>query len=440
MSSTDNEIKRLQDENAQLKKEVERLRKVEKEFDEYKAVNPVQNKVPSFVKANVNHPAQVSGQKSGHKGYCRHIPERIDKIKPLIASHCPDCGSKLGATQEIRSRYVTDLSLRVKATNTRYDIHRKYCPKCKKLVEKQAPGVLPHARFGLNLMLLVMYLRLGLSMPGAKVCELLGTLYDISISEGEIVVILKQLVVAFGDHYSYLEKMVKFARVKHTDSTGWRVNGKNYFAWVFIGAGNVLYKIRKRNNSKVALQLFGTKQQGKILVVDRHSAFRTLAEAAGYLLQLCWAHILRDTKDLARDFGREGQYVHRKLKNIFALASGLNHNGTIEQVEQLKGEIIQLTRRHYKHITIRRFVNSLANRDINNLFRFVTDPEIEPTNNISERELRKLVIIRKISNGSRSTRGANATAMLLSVVETLRFNDKNILHGLQDILNIASGQ
>ena len=175
------------------------------------------------------------------------------------------------------------------------------------------------------------------------------------------------------------------------------------------------------------------------MVVDRHSAFRTLAEKAGFLLQVCWSHILQDTKGLARDFGTEGLYVHKKLKEIFALAKGLNHKGSVEMVEQLNGMVFELTQRHYTHITVRRFVNNLYWREGENLFRFVTDPEIEPTNNISERELRALVIIRKISNGSRSCRGAATTAMLLSVVQTLRFRKENVLLGLQSILKNPSG-
>jgi transposase len=175
-----------------------------------------------------------------------------------------------------------------------------------------------------------------------------------------------------------------------------------------------------------------------VLVVDRYSAFRTLAEKAGFLLQLCWSHILADTKDLAKNFGAEGKYVHRKLKVIYALAKGLNHKGTPEQIEQLKGEILQLTLRHYEHITIRRFVNNLYNRDVNDLFRFVNDPEIDPTNNISERELREMVIIRKISNGSKSPRGANTTAILMSIIQTIRLNKENLLQGLQKIINNPS--
>lgn len=461
MSSLKKENERLQRENEKLKEEIDRLKrekekiasekekiisekqKLEKEFEEFKAKQAVtvSNLQKALnIKADMKRKHNPVGAPKGHKGYTRHIPERIDSIKPLIPKRCPHCKTRLpGETQEVRSRYVTDIILTSKVKTTRYDIHRKYCPKCKKLVEPEVPNVLPHARFGLNLMLLVMYLRLGLRLPGNKVRDYFMNLYNLEISEAGIAVILKQLVVAFGDYYSYLEKMVKIARVKYTDTTSWRVNGKNYFAWVFIACGIVLYKIKKRNNHKVALEVFGKKQKHKILVVDRLSVFRTLAEKVGFLLQLCWSHILEDSKELDRDFGAEGRYVHRRLKEIYALADGLDHKGTPEMVEQLKGEIFQLTQRNYKHLAVWKFVKNLYYRDVENLFRFVTDPEIDPTNNISERELRELVIIRNISKGSRSVKGANTTATLLSIIQTLRLGKQNVLKGLQGILKNPSG-
>jgi len=431
------EIRILKEENSKLK---ERLKKVEKDFEEFKSLHAttVDNlKQALKIKANSKIISKPLGAPKGHKGYSRHIPERIDCIKVLNPKNCPNCRTLLSDTQEIRHRNITDVKLKLDVVNTRYDIHRKYCTTCKKIIEPEVPNVLPHAKFGLNLMLLVMYLKLGLRLSNYKVCEYFTTMYNLEISAGEISNILKQLAREYADYYTYLENLVKLARVKHTDSTGWRVNGKNYFAWAFITAGTVIYKISKRNNHKVALA-FLKKQKGNILVVDRHSAFRTLAEKSGFLLQLCWSHILADTKDLKKNFGAEGKYVHTHLKEIYALAKMLDHKGTEEQIEQLKGEILQLTLRHYKHITIRRFVNNLYNRDVENLFRFVNDPEIDATNNISERELRSLVIIRKLSNGSKSTRGANTTAILLSMIQTLKLRKENILTGLQKILQNTS--
>lgn len=67
-----------------------------------------------------------------------------------------------------------------------------------------------------------------------------------------------------------------------------------------------------------------------------------------------------------------------------------------------------------------------------------TYPEVEPTNNISERELRKLVMQLKISNGSRSVAGAETIAVLYSVVETLKHQNKPVFPGLKDILTSES--
>src|SRR3989344_4767982 len=434
LSNSFSKIKELED-------EIERLKKVEKEFDKLKFIHlqTVSSlKKALKIKPSWNKIPKSSGAHLGHKGYARHIPERIDKIRELNPKRCPHCNTKLGQTQEIRSRHITDIKLTSKVKTTRFDIHRKYCPQCKKLVEPEVKGALPHARFGLNLMLLVMYLKLGMRLPCNKICSYFMDMHNLKISEGEIIGILRQLIVAFGDYYSYLEQLVKLARIKHSDTTSWRINGKSYVAWVFIACGVVLYKIRRSNCHKVGL-VFLKKQKGNILVVDRHCAFRLLAKKAGFLLQLCWSHILQDTKQLAEEFGTEGKYIHKKLKEIYALAKGLNHKGNQEMVEQLKAEVFQLTLRCYNHSTIRKFVNNLYYRDGNGLFMFITDPEIDPTNNISERELRALVVIRKISNGSRSVRGANATAMLLSIIQTLRLRKENVLQGLQTILKNPSG-
>lgn len=443
----------MSSENELLKKEIERLKrelekvlqekeKIEKEFEEFKAKHA--GTVEELKKALHLKPDQRAKKKKlgahkGHPGYTRHIPERIDHIIPLNPVSCPICGEKfLGKTQEIRERYVTDIKFASDLENIKYEIHRKYCRKCKKIVEPEISNVIPYARFGLNLMFLVIYLRLGLRLPVNKIREYFQTMHEINISKGEIILISHQIAKIFGPYYKILEHLLKIARVRHSDTTGWRINGKNYTAWTFISACNVLYKITRKGNTKVPLKLFGKKQQGKILVVDRHSIFRSLAEKAGYILQLCWSHILDDSKGLARDFGREGRYVHRKLKQIFEDAKSLNHQGTDAQVQKLKKRIQKLSQRHYKHKTIWKFTKNLAQRDIENLFRFITDPDVDPTNNISERELRELVIIRKISNGSRSEKGSETTAILLSIIQTLRLKKKNILVGFQEILQNPS--
>ena len=458
--NNEKEIKKLREENKRLQQKLHKTLKekekivqeknklekekehIEKEFEEFKLkhAGTVENlKKAMRIKPDITKSSLKCGAQRGHKGYTRKIPERVDHVVPLLLKKCPECGDKiLGEIQETRERYITDLHFVAKVINTKYEIPRKYCRPCKKLVEPQVPQALPHARFGLNLMLFVMYLRFGLRLPVNKVREFFQTIHGVSISGGEIILICHQLAKAYGSHYKKLEQLLKFCKVKHSDTTSWRMNGKNYTAWVFITVGAVLYKITRKANADIPLKLFGKKQQGNVLVVDRHSIFRSLAEKAGFILQLCWSHILDDARGLERDFGREGRYVLEKLKLIFADAVSLNHQGTEGQIEKLEERMKKLLTRHYKHKTVWKFVKNLVKRDLENLFLFVTHPDVDPTNNISERELRELVLIRKISNGSRSEQGAATTATLLSVIKTLRLQNKDLFQGLRAILENTS--
>src|SRR3989338_11197226 len=439
------EIKELKEENRKLKEKIREVEKdfeeIKKNFEEYKSKHTQtvdELRKALNIKPDIKSKPKSLGAQKGHAAYVRKIPERVDYVRHLVLKKCPHCKTKLREKQATRSRYFTDVKITSTAKTYRYDIGRYYCTCCKKLVEPEVPNVLPHAKFGLNLMLLAMYLRLGLRLPVDKIRSYFMDVHQLHISKGEIICIMKQLVLAFGDYYGWLEKVVKFSRVKHTDTTSWRINGKNYYAWVFVAFGVVLYKIRKHNNTKSAITVLGNKQNGMTLVIDRFSALRALAKKAGFYVQYCWAHILDDSKDLAKNFSAEGKYVHKTLKEIYEISSSFAHCGNEQMAEQFKVMVYKLTLRHYKHHTVRKFVDNLYYRDIEHLFLFVTDKYVDSTNNISERELRHLVIIRKISNGSRSTCGANAMAMLLSIIQTLRYNRCNILKGLSGILNNPS--
>jgi transposase len=52
------------------------------------------------------------------------------------------------------------------------------------------------------------------------------------------------------------------------------------------------------------------------------------------------------------------------------------------------------------------------------LFTFVDHPEVEHTNNLAERKIRPNVVMRKISGGNRSRKGADAHETLMSLIVT----------------------
>lgn len=424
--------KKIKELEKALEKEKEKYQKIKKEFDQYKAKYPATKELPSFVKEDVKHPKKTPGQKKGHKPYFRRVPERIDFVLPLEIDTCPDCNGELSDTQEIRKRIIIDIPLTSHTINTQYEIHRKYCKNCDKMVEPEVPNSLSNSPFGLNLMLFVVFLKISMALPYNKIQQLLLTTYNIKISEGGLVNILFQIKEEFGEYYQTLGKKMRRVISKHADESGWRIDGINHNIWLFITEEIALYKIRKSRGSEVPAEVLG-KQKDKTITCDGFSAYNKLKTLTKCLIQLCWFHILKNSKKHKKNYPDEATTLHEQLKKTYKLAKSYNHKATDEQVENLKQEIRWLAYPVYKHQEVKGFLNTLLER-IDELFRFTQDKKIDGDNNLAERGLRKAVIIRKISNGSRSDNGAGILEVLLSVVETARLQKQNPLLFMHQII------
>jgi len=62
------------------------------------------------------------------------------------------------------------------------------------------------------------------------------------------------------------------------------------------------------------------------------------------------------------------------------------------------------------------------------------NPEIPPTNNESERELRGSVVHREVTNGFRSKCGAKAYANLQTIIATAKHKGKAVFQALTDLM------
>ena len=409
------------EEELELTKEA--LQKALKRIEELESLVKEKSK-PSFVKEDIKEEPNISGQKEGHKGYSRHIPERIDEIKPLDSEKCKYCGEKLSGIQNVRARTVTDIE--VKVINTQYVIHGRYCKNCGKIVEPDVNDALPNARFSLKLMLLIMLMKIGIRIPSNKITEFLGIL-GLEISDGEIYNILAQLKDAFGDYYETLVKKMQEAATKHIDETSWRINGENNWLWIFINKEVALYVVEKQRSSDVPIEVLGS-QKDKFVTTDRHSAYNVLVEKTGCLQQVCWTHLLRNSKDLAKHYS-EAKYIHKRMKYIYKKAK----EGKTSR-EKLMHWTDLFASRAYTSKEVFRFVKSICRTHREDLFRFIDNPEINPSNNLAEQGLRPAVVIRKVSGGSRSENGAETTAKLLSVMQTIKMQEGNIIENMTNLL------
>lgn len=363
-SSEPDRIHELEEENKRLKK---RLKEIEeefeehkKEFEEHKKECALVNKgTPAFVKADIPHKARRKlGAPAEHKGYWRKVPARIDFIKPLRVLACPCCGGKLSDVQEVRERIVEDLPPIPSPIVTKYLIERRYCAHCKKLVEADLPDALPGARIGLRAMLLIAFLKIRMALPEDKIVELLRSEHSFNMSRAEVVCVLDQLRRAFGRHYAEIERRIREAPVKGCDETGWRLDGASHWVWCMVNEEAAWYKVHRRRSYKVVKPILQD-QTDKIVVHDRLSTYNQLAEETGCAQQVCWAHILRDSKRLAKNY-EEATTVHRRLKSIFRKAKNLAPHGTQQDVERLLARIDRFGELQFEHKSIRDEVNRFA--------------------------------------------------------------------------------
>ena len=410
------ELELFEKENKILKKRIEELEGIVKE-----------KSIPSFVKEDVRSYHHKTGQKEGHEGVSRETPEKIDEVKKWDVENCPDCGTKLSKIQRKRKRYTTDIE--VNKINTEHIICGRYCKECNKIVEPRVTDALPNARFGLRLMLFVLALKLDSRVPSNKIVSILDAIFQIKISDGEIYGILKQLKTAFGSYYGELVKKIKEALIKNMDETTWRINGENNWLWIFINKEIALYVVNQKRSSKVPIETLGN-QEGKIGVTDRFSAYNILVEETGTLQQVCWAHLLRNTKDLVKYYP-EAKYVHKRFKYIYAKAK--EGKTSVEKLLHWI-DLIRERGRSFRSMNTKKFLRSVCINHRDDLFRFVDNPEIDSTNNRAERGLRHAVVIRKISNGSRSKEGAEVTANLLSVLQTAKLQSNNYMDFMSNLL------
>jgi transposase len=437
------ERKKLWREYQDLRAENERLRKIEADFHAYKKRHPETVGVKHGKAYVLRSPAEPRpsggrpGARPGHPPHLRPRPDHIDQTVRLHLDRCPEChGGRLSEVQATRTRLVEDLP-EPHIEVTEYTVERRYCRDCRRLVESPVPGVLPGAQLGLRAMHAIVEMRVEHRMTIEQIPPLLESLYGLKVSEGEVHGILAQMAEAYTPVVEGFRAAMRTAPAKYLDETPWWLNGQSAYLWVAATAREVIYAIRPSRGHEVALEMLGTGAKGT-MVHDRYVAYETVARKTNLAQQLCWFHLLGDSKELVEFLGEEGRQIHEVMKAVYQAAKRVAGQGTEKDVEQL-WEALEggLKNRTGSSSRGERFVTDLlAQRGW--MFEFVVNPAVEGTNNRAERALRPMVVSRKIFGGNRSGRGARVFEVLASVVQTLRLRGQSLMANGPSHLRLAS--
>lgn len=376
------------------------------------------SKVPIKRGADAERRARRGGAKVGHRGHGRRACtlKEADRVEtaPVAEATCPDCGTRL-QSKGVRERTVLECRP-VKVEKVVYRLGRKGCPRCGRTLQGRAPGVLPKSQYGNSLLARVAIEHYVHGVTLGRLRQQTG------VGIGGLVDAMHQLAGRVKGVSERLAKQYRQAPVKHADETGWRNDGDNGYAWLFCTENLSLFRFRKTRSAAVVREVLGKKKLSGVLVTDRYAAYNQ----APCKMQYCYVHLLREVKDLGKNFPEDLE-VARFVEVFQPLLSGaiaprglkLSKRAFRLQARHIRTRIVEAVNHSARHPAIQKIQN-LFRQKTQRLYHWARDPCVPADNNRAERELRPLVIARKISFGSQSDEGAKTREILMTALHTLR--------------------
>jgi transposase len=410
-----NRIEELEEEIACLKDKLRYQRRTAKEG--FFGSSTPSSKIPVKPNSSTKHQRNRGGGKPGHKGHgrssiCEQDADYVERIG--VDNVCPDCGNAL-EEKGSRARTVIDCQP-IKMKKIVYHLQRKRCPKCKKLISARPPGVLAKCLYSNQLLAYVAVQHYIYGNTLGQIEKQTGVGYSTLIDA------MHQLAKRLKDIPESLIQLYRDCPVKHADETGWRTDGQNGYAWLFCTPNISIFRFRRTRSGAVAREVFGPEPLPGVLVVDRYNGYNRMPCS----IQYCYAHLLRTVKDLEKDFPENTEIASfvealaPQLANAISLRTlDITDRQFKQQAARIKDAIINITNHQAKHPAIRRIQDIFRQKAVR-LYHWAEDRNIPADNNRAERELRPLVIARKISFGSQSDAGAKTREILMTVLHTLK--------------------
>ena len=387
-----------------------------------------------FAKANTGKKRKKRpGQKTGHVGMTRPVPDHIDEVIEECLYECPECQHALGLAIDVEEQIQEDIipaHVRVR----KYRRHVYCCDHCQKEIKAPYhPEHVPFGYLGANVLIHAVILKYYHCLPYRKIRELLQDMAGLTVSPGGISQALARISHWLGVEKSVLLEAIRGSPQLHVDETGWRLDGKKSWVWAFVNQKLAYYHVDRSRGKMVIKEILGDKFDGT-LISDFYSVYLNLP----YRMQKCLVHLLRDFYECAKtDKTEEFKGAYRKIKRLINDARRLQEkHGKIPLGQyarlrlKLEERMFNFMAAGYANKNLQRLSKRFA-RSWSDMLRFLKDPTLAWNNNFAERMIRPNVIYRNRSFGNRSDRGAEAHGTLMSLMQTLRLQGKNVSENLR---------
>lgn len=394
------------------------------------------SKIPLKANSLAENQARKGGARLGHRGVGRQVfkPEQAAEVRvaEVDADNCPNCQCQL-VGHSSNERGIFDLN-REEVRRIYYEIARKRCPQCRKVIAGKVSNAMPNAKLSNELVTEVAEQHYVLGRPLGQIAERFGINYS-TLSES-----LKRIGKLLAPGLEKLKLDYRQSFVRHADETSWRTDGGNGYSWYFGTRDVSLYLFRETRSASVPKEVFGKEPLEGVLVVDRYAGYNRVP----CRIQYCYAHLLREIKDLEAEFennqevGNYTQAMKICLTDAIQLRNrGLSEAEYLKAAQAIKRQMLELSRRPAEHPAIRRWQDFYAEKS-DRLYQWCESAQIPADNNYAEREIRKVVIARKTSYGSQSQAGAKTREIWTSILQSLKKRGENPRDKLIEALNKIS--
>ena len=367
-----------------------------------------------------------------HAGSHRPLHPNPTRRRNVLADRCEHCRADVCAVPQAAVHAYDRIEIpEIVPDVTRVTLHGGVCPCCRQRFRAPPPaGLAPGSPFGPNLRAFVLYLRFAQAIPFERLARLMSDLLGLEISEGALANMLEASGGAFARQASLIRDRLLSGTILQSDETSARVGKKTWWTWVFHNGDSACFLIRPSRGKAVVGEFLGAVRPD-FWVSDRLGAQMGWARTAH---QACLAHLLRDVQ-YAINAGDVS--FAPGIKNLLKHAIAIGHRRDLladttltvyaARLEAKLDRLLQIDPANQQGQKLLRMIKKYRQ----NLFVFVTNRTVPPTNNGSEQALRPCVIFRKITNCFRSQWGAKLYADVRSVFETARRRGVPILQAIR---------
>ena len=436
MQNKNDIVKQLTEENKQLREYIklleEKIARLEKNSSNSSKPPSSDIVKPKKTVVKVSRRKRTRGGQHGHRKFSRRPfePEQVDEV---IEYELEDKDTK-GLKRLDEWFIIQQIELPEKMYKVIEHRARKYLDPVtgKTHIAPMPDSIRKCGLLGADVTTSIAFMKGRCHMSYTTIKEFFKELMKLDISRGILCKATGKVSKSLQPPYDQLARLLPDESQVNVDETGHHNDGDLHWTWCFDTPDYSLFKIDKSRGSKVLEEMLGKDFAG-IIGADYWGAYRKYSRLFDVRMQYCMAHLIRDIRFLAehnvKKLSRWGSELLEWLKKLFDTLhrrDKLTAKGYLCSMEKIKAGFLSRMRRPPDHKLAEKLARRFKGKAAENYFRFLSEPEVEPTNNGTERQIRPVVIDRRITQGTRGQAGMRWCERIWTTIATCKKQQRNV--------------